>query len=194
MIKWALILIVITGFVNSCNPYKYSLLSSGYEDFLEGHILTHFETVQKINHNTVKIKPGGITSIRKTNLTNFIFEANVRSDSPLAVNIFLRNVRNEFNGSRGIRIELRDKGWNIFEDDMLKLSKSHDLAQSQIKAIHDLHYIKFVSEGQALVIETDCFPQTSWNSDLTLTEYIIIQNLSSDDLILSGIRISESLK
>jgi hypothetical protein len=169
-------------------------MSTDSNKFLDGVIISHFEKIEKTDKNSIIIKPGGVTSIRKQELTNFTFQANFLSSGATSFNVYLRTVRHEFDEKIGIRIEIRDRDMKIYENDKLIAEEKHNLTDNYCRNKHGLNYLKVVSEGQSIIIETDCNPKTYIKSELTLSEYVILQNDSDGDLSLKGITIEKSFE
>lgn len=169
-------------------------MSTENNKFLDGVILSHFEKIEKIDKNSIIIKPGGITSIRKQELTNLTFQTNFLSSGSNSFNVYLRTVRHEFDEKTGVRIEISDRDMKIYENDKLIAEKKHNLTDNYCRNKHGLNYLKIVSEGQSIIIELDCNPKTYIKSELTLSEYVILQNNSEEDLSLNGITIEKSLE
>ncbi|MBE2189263.1 MAG: GHKL domain-containing protein [Candidatus Kapabacteria bacterium] len=91
-------------------------MSTENNKFLDGVILSHFEKIEKIDKNSIIIKPGGITSIRKQELTNLTFQTNFLSSGSNSFNVYLRTVRHEFDEKTGVRIEISDRDMKIYEN------------------------------------------------------------------------------
>ncbi|PKL84588.1 MAG: hypothetical protein CVV22_12150 [Ignavibacteriae bacterium HGW-Ignavibacteriae-1] len=189
---FAPILIAVVTLLSSCNPYRYELMSTDSNKFIDGVCISHFDKIEKTDKNSITIKPGGITSLRQRELTNFTFQANFQSSGATSLKVYLRTVRHEFDENIGIRIEISDFDIKIFENDKLRAEEKHNLTDNYFRNKHALNYLKIISEGKSIIIETDCHPKTHIHSELTLSEYVILQNDSEGDLNFIGIVIEKN--
>ncbi|MCO5252693.1 MAG: hypothetical protein M9949_14905 [Candidatus Kapabacteria bacterium] len=188
------ILIAFISLLSSCNPYRYELMSTDSNKFLDGVCISHFDKIEKTDKNSIIIKPGGITSIRRQELTNFTFQTNFLSSGTTSLKVYLRTVRHQFDEKIGIRIEISDYDIKIFENDKLVAEEKQNLTDNYFRNKHALNYLKIINEGKSIIIETDCNPKTHIQSELTLSEYVILQNDSEGDLHLRGIFIEKSFE
>lgn len=159
---------------------------------MEGQILSHFDYFEKINDNSFVLSQGGVASIRKLKLTNFQFETNLLYTKELNLNIWLRTMTHDFNKEKGIKIDIHNATLKIFENSREIYTERLDFTDN--KYVDNIIYLRLVSEGKNLILIVDCKPEIILQTELPLTEYIIFENLSSEKLAISGIKLQESQK
>ncbi len=185
-----LILIVISVLsilANSCSPDTFVLNKYEGDNVIYVRMLNGIGKTEKINENSLEIKPDAIVSLKFIEETQFIDEFNLTLKSGNGVSLYLYTTEAEFGEQKNIEVNLTTAGYKIIKnEEMIAGSDSIKLE------LNKNYRIKIQQEGNLLKFSVNCADIIIQVSKYVSNEYLIFQTGRTSEIQIDGITKQEN--
>lgn len=174
-------ILLILLLLSSCSPDTY-LLNVSSQNPLFGKILTGYGTAETTSGNSILLRSGGITAIRRYSLTQYTahFTTEIKKGDGLVFHF--RTAPNNFESQKSIKFEFSTDGCKITE------SGSESIFIDSVKAKRNIPYlIKIFNDGKFAKVSVDCADIHFSATNIPSTEWVLIEALKDSEILLYGI-------
>jgi|GEM_PF-2622613 len=150
-------------------------------------MLNGIEKAEEINHNSFRILPNSIISLKFIEATQNTIQFELIPQSTGKIEFFLYTTSNNFPEKAPIKLELSDNGYSIIKENKL-------IAQSDKESLspNKKKLIKLQKDANLLKITINCDVIIASNVFLNATEYMIIRTDENLNAIIQGLDYSKN--
>lgn len=174
-------LVTITG----CSPDTF-LLNINSDKILFGKILSAYGTVDVPSGNSVLLRTGGVAAIRRYTLTQHEAQFSVNLKQGSGIRFSFRTSEHNRENHDAIIFDYTENGCEIYENGRNLLKIDTISAKHNVPAL-----IKIKNDGKYVKVSVDCADIYFSATNITSTEWIILEALEKSEILVYGIEYSE---
>ncbi|MCX6148414.1 MAG: hypothetical protein NTW25_14370 [Candidatus Kapabacteria bacterium] len=191
--KKIILIILILNCLSACHfpIYETFYLNRGIPDAItiSGNRLKNIDSIIKPSkyENVLILKPGALVSLKTSKLTQFTADFTIKLLKGDGLNFYFRTTDKDFDKNKCLRFEVTKIGCKLFDNN----NQIGYYASSKIEE-NEKFRIKIINNGKLANVFFDCAELLKHKTNLSLTEYVIIESINSTTVELSGIDFAQN--